>query len=170
MYLDLGGGNRIPKISERTARSVAELRAAGVGVDRVAMLHDGSPASSDLFQAVLTMLDPQVMLALIPIISPESGPLNGRGVLQQDQERAKHLGRALKVLDLPTADGPSIVTRLREDQYDLAVVPLPGETTDPLTHVDERGRYLVTHAHCRVCLISAPGIPPEVVDSTPSAR
>src|SRR5262249_39125661 len=26
MYLDLGGGNRIPKISERRARSVAELR------------------------------------------------------------------------------------------------------------------------------------------------
>ena len=51
MYLDLGGGNRIPKISERKARSVAELRAAGVGVDRVLLVHDGSPASSDLFQA-----------------------------------------------------------------------------------------------------------------------
>ena len=44
MYLDLAGGNRIPKISERQARSVAELRAAGVGVDRVLMLYDGSPA------------------------------------------------------------------------------------------------------------------------------
>ena len=59
MYLDLAGGNRIPKISERRARSVAELRAAGVGVDRVLLLHDGSPANSDLFQAVLTMLDPR---------------------------------------------------------------------------------------------------------------
>ena len=44
MYLDLAGGNRIPKISERQARSVAELRAAGVGVDRVLLLHDGTPA------------------------------------------------------------------------------------------------------------------------------
>ena len=35
VYLDIAGGNRIPKISERSARSVAELRAAGVGVDRV---------------------------------------------------------------------------------------------------------------------------------------
>src|SRR5262249_4907006 len=35
LYFDLAGGNRIPKISERRARSVAELRAAGVGVDRV---------------------------------------------------------------------------------------------------------------------------------------
>ena len=67
VYLDLGGGNRIPKISRTQARSVAELRAAGVGVDRVLLLHDGSPADSDLFQAVLTMLDPQVKLALLPL-------------------------------------------------------------------------------------------------------
>src|SRR5438309_4848201 len=53
MYLDLGGGNRIPKISERKARSVAELRAAGVGVDRVLLVYDGSAGGSDLFQAVL---------------------------------------------------------------------------------------------------------------------
>src|SRR5581483_1178721 len=55
MSLDLGGGNRIPKISERRARNVAELRAAGVGIDRVLMLHDGTPGSSDLFQEVLTL-------------------------------------------------------------------------------------------------------------------
>src|SRR3954471_18810010 len=70
MYLDLGGGNRIPKISERKARSVAELRAAGVGVDRVLLVHDGSPSSSDLFQAVLTMLDPEVLLGLAPVPLP----------------------------------------------------------------------------------------------------
>src|SRR5262249_39803582 len=40
VYFDLGGGSRIPKISERKARSVAELRAAGVGVDRVLLAHD----------------------------------------------------------------------------------------------------------------------------------
>src|SRR5262249_58315257 len=67
MYLDLAGGNRIPKISERKARSVAELRAAGVGVDRVLLAHDRRPANNDLFQAVLTMLDPQVALGLMPV-------------------------------------------------------------------------------------------------------
>src|SRR5947209_18185776 len=65
MALDLGGGNRIPKISERKARSVAELRAAGVGVDRVLLLHDGSPENSDVFQAVRTLLDPQLVLAFV---------------------------------------------------------------------------------------------------------
>ena len=44
MSMDLGGGNRIPKISERKARTVAELRAAGVGVSRVLLVHDGTQA------------------------------------------------------------------------------------------------------------------------------
>ena len=59
LYFDLAGGNRIPKISERRARSVAELRAAGVGVDRMLFVHDGSSAGHDLFQAILTTLDPE---------------------------------------------------------------------------------------------------------------
>src|SRR5438132_1223125 len=83
VHLDLGGGNRIPKAGERRARSVAELRAAGVGVDRVLLLHDGSPASSDLFQAVLTMLDPQVVLGLVAVVPPGNEPLNGHGLGHQ---------------------------------------------------------------------------------------
>ena len=67
VYQDLGGGNRIPKISERRARSVAELRAAGVGVDRVLLVHRDTPGSADLFQAVLTMLDPEVALGLVAV-------------------------------------------------------------------------------------------------------
>src|SRR5205085_5599355 len=67
VYLDLAGGNRIPKISERQARTVAELRGAGLGVDRVLMVHDGSQSSSDLFESILTMLDPQVLLDLVTI-------------------------------------------------------------------------------------------------------
>src|SRR5262249_51531833 len=97
VHLDLAGGNRIPKISERKARSVAELRAAGVGVDRVLLFHDGSPESSDLFQAVLTMLDPQVALAFVSANGNQPGPGNGNQVLNQDRERAKQLGRELKV-------------------------------------------------------------------------
>src|SRR5262249_3076567 len=50
VYFDLEGGNRIPKIGERSARSVADLRAAGVGIDRVLMLHHSDLVSSDLFE------------------------------------------------------------------------------------------------------------------------
>ncbi len=169
MYLDLAGGNRIPKISERKARSVAELRAAGVGVDRVLLLHDGSPAASDLFQAVLTMLDPEVGLAVLPVVPPGAEPLNGHGIIHQDEERAEQLGRALVRIDLPVTDGPSIVGRAREDQYDMIVIGLPPESpTDPLGRLDERSRYIARHAHCRVHLVTQPMIPHEVVDQTPS--
>jgi amino acid transporter/nucleotide-binding universal stress UspA family protein len=170
MYLDLAGGNRIPKISERRARSVAELRAAGVGVDRVLLLHDGTTANSDLFQAVLTMLDPAVRLALVPLSPPGHAPVNGNGVLQHDKERAHQLDRDLTILPLKTGDGPEIVQRAREEQYDLIVLPLPGESqSNPLRELDARAKYILQYAHCRVFLASTPAIPQEVVDTTPSA-
>jgi amino acid transporter/nucleotide-binding universal stress UspA family protein len=169
MYLDLGGGNRIPKISERRARSVAELRAAGVGVDRVLLLHDGSQANSDLFQAVLTMLDPQVGLGILPVVPPGSDPLNGHSVIHQDEERARQLGRPLQVVQLPDANGSAIVSRARADQYDLIILPLSAESpNDPLGRLDERSLFILRNAHCRVLLASTPGIPQEVIDQTPS--
>ena len=67
LYFDLAGGNRIPKIGERKARSVAELRAAGVGVSHVLLVHYGTSASSDLFAAALTMLDPLVALTVVSV-------------------------------------------------------------------------------------------------------
>jgi nucleotide-binding universal stress UspA family protein len=169
MYLDLGGGNRIPKISERKARSVAELRAAGVGVDRVLLVHDGTPANSDLFQAVLTMLDPQVLLGIVPVVPPGSDPLNGHGIVHQDEERARQLGRDLKLVQLSTPDGPAIVEQARQDQYDLIIVPLPPEmTTGNLGVLDVRSTYIFRHAHCHVFLAALPQIPQEIVDQTPS--
>jgi nucleotide-binding universal stress UspA family protein len=169
VYLDLAGGNRIPKISERKARSVAELRAAGVGVDRVLLAHDGSPTNSDLFQAVLTMLDPQVRLGLVPMVPPGSDPLNGHSIVHQDEERARQLGRELTVVQLANPNGPAIVEKAQEDQYDLIILPLSGEKpTDPFSELDERTRYVVGHAHCRVLLATVPVIPQEVVDTTPS--
>ena len=169
MYLDLAGGNRIPKISERKARSVAELRAAGVGVDRVLLLHDGSPANSDLFQAVLTMLDPQVALGVVPVVPSGSEPLNGSGLVNQDEERARQLGRELQVIALSVPDGRAIVERASEDQYDLIILPLSDESpNNPLGALDERARYIVRNAHCRVFLAAQPVIPQEVVDKMPS--
>src|SRR5260370_135216 len=97
VHLDLAGGNRIPKISERRARSVAELRAAGVGVDKVLLAHYGDPESGDLFDAVLTMLDPLVVLTLVPVAAKPAALANGNGILQKNLERAQQLGRAVEV-------------------------------------------------------------------------
>jgi amino acid transporter/nucleotide-binding universal stress UspA family protein len=169
MYLDLAGGNRIPKISER-ARTVAELRAAGVGVDKVLLTHDGSPGSSDLFQGVLTMLDPQVALGLVSLVPPGSDPHNGPGVVQQDQLRARNLGRRLQVYDPPQGDAGAAIVRLaREEQYDLIILGLPQEHAGgPASAADPRADYVLHHAHCRVFLAAAPLIPQEIVDTTQS--
>jgi nucleotide-binding universal stress UspA family protein len=72
VHYDVGGGNRIPRISERKARTVAELRAAGVGVRRVLMVHDNTHHSRDLFDAVLTMLDPDVGFDIAHVGPPGS--------------------------------------------------------------------------------------------------
>lgn len=167
MYLDLAGGSRIPKISERRARSVDELRAAGVGVDRVLLLHDGSPACSDLFHHVLTMLDDKVVLGLAAVVPAAEGG-NGQGLLAQDEQRAEQLDRPLTVHALQAADGPEIVALAKAELYDLIIVPLPESTGDGLARLDARAAYLVRHAHCRVMLVTQPGIPDEVIDTTPS--
>ena len=74
LYFDLAGGNRIPKISERRARNVAELERPAVGADRMLFVHDGSSAGHDLFQAILTTLDPEVSLTVARLAARATTP------------------------------------------------------------------------------------------------
>jgi amino acid transporter len=162
--LDLGGGNRIPKISERRARNVAELRAAGVGVRRVLMVHDGTTTCGDLFQSVLTMLDPQVALALV-CVAPEGESAIDHAQVQQDRERARQLRRELAVHEVAGEVGAGVVRLAREGQHDLIVLPLPADLpARPRRPLDERSAYILQHAHCPVFLAGAPVIPDEVVE------
>jgi nucleotide-binding universal stress UspA family protein len=158
VYLDLAGGSRIPHISERQARTVAELRAAGVGVDRVLMVHDGSRAGSDLFRAVLTMLDPQVWLALAYAPGQDAAPT----VLRTDHEKAQNLGRELTIHMLPGDYGHDLVQLARDTETDLLILPRPlpsgnGRRSDP------EADFVLRHAHCPVFLAVPPPIPDEAV-------
>jgi amino acid transporter/nucleotide-binding universal stress UspA family protein len=159
VVLDLGGGNRIPKISERQARSVAELRAAGVGVGRVLLAHYGDPQSSDLFAAVLTMLDSRVALTLVPVEPAAAG--NGNAILQKNLEHAQQLGRPVEVHRLPDRDANAEILRLaREGKYDLLIVgvgPPPALDQQPAVDVQQ----LLRNAPCQVFLASPPAIPLE---------
>lgn len=148
MYLDIAGGNRIPKISERQARTVAELRAAGVGYDRALLVHDGSLAGSDLFQGVLTMLDPQVALAIAHM---PSGDDASPALLEKDVERARGLGRDVSVQSCVGAE--ELVEAAKEFSADVLIAPR--------AIADE---YLLKHAHCAVFIAVPPEIPAEVAD------
>ncbi|HLQ43360.1 MAG TPA: hypothetical protein VK137_01415, partial [Planctomycetaceae bacterium] len=166
VYFDLEGGNRIPKISERQARSVAELRAAGVGVDRVLLAHDGTTVSSDLFKSVLTMLDPEVVLDLVAV-TPAESTTNGHGAeqLQQDQELARHLGRELQIHSPADQLGPDIVEVAHEGHYDLIILALSAEWSHSSSSVRSQWTdYVLQHAHCLVFLAAPPVLPPEVAE------
>jgi amino acid transporter/nucleotide-binding universal stress UspA family protein len=168
VYLDLGGGSRIPKISERKARSVAELRAAGVGIGRVLLAHDGSQESSDMLQGLLTMLDPDVTLGVVCPAVAEGAAGNGPSPLQKDERRARKLGRELEVHAVSGVWADEVVRIANENNYSLIVLPLPAEQVDETP----RGRDPVTEAilrqaHCRVFLAVPPAIPRQPDEEPP---
>jgi hypothetical protein len=175
VHLDLAGGNRIPKISERQARTVAELRAAGVGVSRVLLIHDGTSNSHDLFQSVLTMIDPQVTLGIAVVPAAALTAEEIERAIRSDEARAKQLGRELSVVVVHGEPGSEIARLAREGQFDLVVAPLPEQWIDAVSREKYPWLdYLLEHAHCPVSLTAPPAIPMEVDEeeaaSKPAAR
>ncbi|NUQ64770.1 MAG: amino acid permease [Pirellulales bacterium] len=153
MAFDLGGGNRIPKISERKARSVAELRAAGVGADRVLLVYDGSPASHDLFQSALTMLDPDVALTLA-WLGPSDEQPHPEVILQTEQQWAQQLRREMQVARIQGEPGESIVALAHDGQYDLIILPVDGHRPwQPWVE------HVLSHTSRQVLLAPPPLIP-----------
>jgi amino acid transporter len=160
LYFDLAGGNRIPKIGERKARTVAELREAGIGVRHVLLVHYGTSASSDLFAAALTMLDPLVALTVVPI------PVNGdhpseTDWLKQDLQRAEQLNREVVISELPKGEpDQQIVCLARQLDCDLIIL---GEmdVSEPKLSAFLDYKNIVRNASCSVSLVSVPFIPHE---------
>lgn len=173
VHLDLAGGNRIPKMSEQKARSVAELRAAGLGVNRVLLAHDGTSTSHDLFQEVITMLDPEVTLDLVSVPPPElqEAEVLGQSVLTPDEQWAKKLGRQTHVLQLPGLPGPGMVQLARDGHYDLVIVAFPEPWSE--ARRDQRPipwlGYLLEHSPCTVFVAAPAAIPTEVDEPTKEA-
>lgn len=161
VYYDLEGGNRIPKIGERQARSVAELRASGFGVKRVLMLHDGTLECSDLFDSVLTMLDPDVQLNLVSSATAEQA--QRRTVVEQDQQQASRLGRKLQVRYLNGQCGSEIVQCARDGECDLLIIGLP-EKKSATEHWPEWLNAVLNQARCTIFLASRPVLPQEMAD------
>jgi hypothetical protein len=163
LYFDLAGGNRIPIIGVRQARSVVELRSAGVGVSHVLVVHYGNSTSSDPLTAAITMLDPLVAFSVvrIPLGTKEATDSDW---FEHDIERAKQLNREVEVCSLAPGDpNEQIVELARELGCGLVVIGQLEETDAP-------GRQglnflrVAKNSPCSVCLVAAPSIPGEVVE------
>ncbi|MEN6449086.1 MAG: amino acid permease [Thermoguttaceae bacterium] len=161
LYFDIAGGNRIPKIGERQARSVAELRSAGVGVSHVMLMHDDTLASSDLFAVALTTIDPEVALTVVHV--PTGGTTMARSErLQQDLSRAEQLHREVEVCQLPPGDPADQLAALAR-QLGCGLLILrrgngSGESAPP--PIDPHA--IMRKSPCPVCFVEVPSIPDEV--------
>ncbi len=164
LTFDLDGGNRIPKAVERRARSVAELRSAGVGVRHLLFVHDGSRPSSDVFEWLLTMVSSGVELDVVRAAALEPALINGDEAFDKDRQWAEQLGRAVQVLSADLQTGADIVRICKERNHDAIVVPAPPHLRiQPGDDSVNWMTYVVHHAPCGVFLAVHPAIPREVV-------
>ena len=152
---DLGGGNRIPKAGEIQARDVAELRAAGVGVQRILAVLPDSPEGLDSFQMVLTAIDPQVPVTIIVA--------NDHGFRAKMQEQAEQVSRAVSFFATTTPD--AILARAKSDETDLLLLAIgePDVRDDGLL-LPRWAAEVIRRSPCQVALTTLPGVPREVMD------
>lgn len=164
LTFDLDGGNRIPKAVERRARSVAELRAAGIGVRRVLLVHDGTRPSSDVFEWLITMLSSSVELDVVRACPLDSALVNGHDPFEKDRQWAEQLGRTLKVLAEDRQTGPEIVRMSCDGGYDAIVLPaLSASDTSFAAAAADWPIYVLLHSRCSVFIAVHPTIPREIV-------
>jgi nucleotide-binding universal stress UspA family protein len=161
LYFDLGGGNRIPRAGESKARSVAELRQAGIGVDRVLLVLEDSRAGLDIFQSILTTLDPGVALKVL-VLPPDDAPADARHAIE---EQARQVGRVIELATNFGESGPAIVQLARDGNIDLIVLPLPeGTPHDGHLRLPEWIQHVLLNARCRVALVANPVLPTELAE------
>lgn len=163
LHFDLGGGNRIPRQGESKARSVAELRKAGVGADRVLLVQQDSRTGLDVFQSVLTTLDPEVELKVL--VLPPDMHVGGAEAPQVIAEQAKQVGRKIAIRLLDADRGPDIVREAREGGFDLIMLPLPDEMDrSKELRLPEWMMYVLQNARCRVLLVVNPAVPKDLAE------
>jgi Universal stress protein family len=139
-------------------------------VSRVLLIHDGTSSSHDLFQSVLTMLDPLVTLGLAVVPAAGLRAEDIEQAIRADQARAKQLGREVPIAVVAGEPGHEIARMAREGHYDLIVAPLPEQLVDAIARSKANWLdYLLEHAHCPVSLTAPPAIPMEVDDDMPPA-
>jgi hypothetical protein len=159
LTFDINEGSRIPKAAERHAKTVEDLRAAGIGIRRVLLAHDGTTASHDVFEWMLTMVAPEVGLDMVPVMPAEAVPSIDPQAMKKDQDRAIQLGRLVQVLANAPQNGPEIVQLAKSGGYDVLVLPWPQTWSPTGGNGDNWINHVKQHAPCSVFMAAHPVIP-----------
>ena len=161
---DLNGGNRIPRAADREARTVADLRAAGIGIRKVLLVHDSSLASHDVFEWLLTMLASDVELDFIAIPHSNERVADTEGMLRRDQRQAEQLGRQIAVFEAHTQIGPTVIRQAELGNYSLIVLPWTEEFREFSAAAEtDWSEFIVQNSPCSVFLASHPAVPKAAV-------
>lgn len=164
--LDLAGGSRIPTIAERRARSVADLRAAGIGVSRVLMIHDGTPAASELFLSSLTMLDRDVVLDVLPL----SAPNQTERTITENLAQAQLLGRESILVQLAEVTHDAVVKTVLDGHYDAVLVGISLlRLRESQNEILLRAEQLLQATGCQV-LLALESLVPQTVEPAVAQR
>lgn len=163
LHFDLGGGNRIPRAGEIKARSIAELRKAGVGADRVLLVQRDSLAGLDVFQSVLTILDEDVELNVL--VLPPSVDTASADAIHAIVEQSSQVDRKVNVQLLDGEIGAGIVQQAKDGGFDLIILPLPEEVdrARPI-NLPAWMQHVLQNARCRVLLVADPALPKELAE------
>ena len=139
-----------------------------MGVSQALLIHSGTAAGSDLFKAVITMLDPAVALSVVSL--PAAKPANGESNwIERDMERAEQLHRPVEVLALPAGDPARAIVQLAgKERFNLVILGVAAES-DPSEPSPVDVDYVLDHAPCWVCLVTSTVIPQELEEERPPA-
>lgn len=162
LTFDLGGGNRIPRAGEAKARSVSELRKAGIGADRVLLVQEDSRSGLDVFQSILTMLDPAVDLKIAILPASDAA---GANALRLIEEQTRQVDRTVALVPLDGTVGPAIIKQATDGGADIILVPVPDEVAHGASlQLPGWIQYVLQNARCRVMLVTNPVLPTELAE------
>src|SRR5207247_1151192 len=117
----------------------------------------------DVFQSILTALDPEVGLRIL--LLPPDRDSAGADAQNAIEDQAKQVDRPITIVPLAGERGPAIVREAKDAGCDLILVPLPEEVDRAKQlNLSVWIMHVLQNARCRVMLIADPGLPQDLAE------
>jgi nucleotide-binding universal stress UspA family protein len=122
-----------------------------------------SRSGLDLFQSVLTTIDPEVDFKVL-VMPVEKGE-ESADVQHLIGDQARQVDRRIAIEKLDGNPGPEIIRKAREGGFDLIIVPLPDEMDRGKTlALPEWIQHVLQNSPSRVLLVADPVLPTDLAE------